>query len=386
MPGLTSIRMTGDKLEIVNQLVLPHTTEYIEINSIEQAHDAIKSMKIRGAPAIASLASLALVFHLSQALELSPTPEYLASPEALQGHVTPILDFLYTARPTAVNLGAATRRLNKTLQSSLVSGKHARAIAEDLIAEGRLIADEDESRNRKMSKWGGDWLVEEDKRNGGSGEVLNVLTVCNTGSLATSGYGTALGLITYLHESSKLGKAYYTQTAPYHQGSRLTALELKALQIPSVMICDTMVGSLFQHHKIHAVAVGADRVARNGDTANKIGTYNAAVLAARHKIPFIVVAPISTVDLDVADGASIPIEHRPPLEACLVRGALYPPSFDSQGNKQQAQVMITPSDLDGIYNPSFDVTPAELITAIVTEKGVAVKKEGESTFDLSGIV
>ncbi|KAH7912002.1 hypothetical protein BJ138DRAFT_1084540 [Hygrophoropsis aurantiaca] len=402
MTRLTSIRFTENKLEIVNQLLLPHTTEFVEINSIEQAHDAIKSMKIRGAPAIASLASLALVLHLSRSLDLSPVPEYLISPTALESHIKPILDFLYTARPTAVNLGAATRRLSKTLQSSIAAGSNARTIADDLIREGRLIADEDENRNKEMSKWGGDWLIEESKRCGKTGGGLNVLTVCNTGSLATSGYGTALGLITYLHENYKLGKAYYTQTAPYHQGSRLTALELQTLQIPSVMICDTMVGSLFQNHKIHAVgkeffawsqtkltfveAVGADRVAKNGDTANKIGTYNAAVLAARHKIPFIVVAPVSTVDLDIADGSSIPIEYRPPLEACLVRGALYPPSFDSQGNKELAQVMITPSDLDGIYNPSFDVTPAELISAIVTEKGVAVKKDGETVFDLSGIV
>jgi len=141
---------------------------------------------------------------------------------------------------------------------------------------------------------------------------------------------------------------------------------------------------LFQHHNIHAVVVGADRIARNGDTANKIGTYNAAVLAARHAIPFIVVAPVSTVDLDVADGSEIPIEQRPSLEACLVRGALYPGSENS--TSEQAVVMITPRGLEGIYNPSFDVTPAELITAIVTEKGVAVRKERERSFDLSGIV
>jgi len=146
------------------------------------------------------------------------------------------------------------------------------------------------------------------------------------------------------------------------------------------MICDTMVGSLFQHHEIHAVVVGADRIAENGDTANKIGTYNAAVLAARHGIPFVVVAPISTVDLEIPDGSHIPIEHRPAIEACLVRGALYP--LPESGPPQQALVQFTPSGLDGIYNPSFDVTPAELIMAIVTEKGVAVKKKGENTFAL----
>ncbi|EDR11522.1 uncharacterized protein LACBIDRAFT_189088 [Laccaria bicolor S238N-H82] len=381
--ALISIRTSDDKIEIINQLLLPHVTEFVQIDTIEQAHDAIKTMKIRGAPAIASLAALSFSQYLSRALQASPLPEYFASPEALKNNLEPVLAYLFTARPTAVNLGAATRRLTTTLNQSIAQGKTTRSIAQDLIDEGKAIADEDVGRNKAMSKWGGDWLFDRVKAGGGSAEKgLNVLTVCNTGSLATSGYGTALGLITYLHETGKLEKAYYTQTAPYHQGSRLTALELKTLNIPSVMICDTMVGSLFQHFNIHAVVVGADRIAKNGDTANKIGTYNAAVIAARHNIPFIVVAPISTVDLAVESGLDIPIEQRPPIEACLVRGILYP----NDGNSKQAQVMITPSGLDGIYNPSFDVTPAGLITAIVTEKGVAVKGEGENIFDLTPVV
>ncbi|KAJ8590234.1 putative translation initiation factor [Rhizopogon salebrosus TDB-379] len=386
MSMLTSIRTSNEKIEIIDQLLLPHTTKYVEITSIEEAHDAIKDMKIRGAPAIASLASLAFAAYIQTGLDAPAPPAFLSSPESLSAHVTSKLDYLFGARPTAVNLGAAIRRLKAVLQSSTGTGKSVRLLATDLISEAKLIADEDFDRNKKMSEHGGEWLAELDRGSGGSGQGLNVLTVCNTGSLATSGYGTALGLITYLHEQKKLGKAYYTQTAPYHQGSRLTALELKTMRIPSVMICDTMVGSLFQHHNIHAVAVGADRIARNGDTANKIGTYNAAVLAARHNIPFIVVAPISTVDLDTPDGSCIPIEHRKPLEACIVRGAVHPFEHDAEGRVRQETVMITPSDLEGIYNPSFDVTPAELITAIVTEKGVATRKEGETSFDLSGIV
>lgn len=185
-----------------------------------------------------------------------------------------------------MNLGAATRRLAQLLNDSIAVGKSVSAIVQDLIVEGKLVADEDVGRNKAMAKWGGNWLVDLVKKNGTSGEGINVLTVCNTGSLATSvgwclyvclpdllvflqGYGTALGLITYLHDTRKLGKAYFTQTAPYHQGSRynvcslfwdyylsgsrLTAYELQTLKIPSVMICDTMVGSLFQHHTIHAV-------------------------------------------------------------------------------------------------------------------------------------
>ncbi|KAJ7838697.1 Methylthioribose-1-phosphate isomerase [Mycena leptocephala] len=345
--GLASIKTSGDKIEIINQLLLPHSTEFIQIESIDDAHDAIKSMKIRGAPAIASLAALAFASDLSRGVKASA--DFVASPESVKAHVEPILAHLYTARPTAVNLGAATRRLTATLDASIAAGKTGQEICADLIAEGT-----NQRRGcraeQKMSQWGGDWLVDVVKQNGGSGSELNVLTVCNTGSLATSGYGTALGLITYLHETGKLASAYFTQTAPYHQGSRLTALELQTLDIPSVMICDTMVGSLFQHHNIHAVVVGADRIAKNGDTANKIGTYNAAVIAARHKIPFIVVAPISTVDLAVADGSGIPIEHRPPLEACLVRGAIYPPSADD-GESKQAVVMITPA------RPERDLQP-----------------------------
>lgn len=383
--ALESIRTSGGTLEIVNQLLLPHRIEYLEINSVEDAFDAIKSMKIRGAPAIASLAALSFAQYLTKALEQSPPPSFLTSTsEDLKTHVVPILSYLYESRPTAVNLGNAIKRLNKTLKEAIEASSDVKEVAQALIKEAKSVADEDVGRNKDMSRFGGEWLVDRVKAKGESGDALNVLTVCNTGSLATSGYGTALGFITYLHETKQLGKAYYTQTAPYHQGSRLTALELKSLEIPSVMVCDTMVGSLFQHHRIHAVVVGADRIARNGDTANKIGTYNAAVLAARHKIAFIVVAPVATVDLDIADGTGIPIEHRPPLEACLVRGALYP--FTEGQEAEIAQIMITPPDLKGVYNPSFDVTPAELITAIVTEKGVATRRAGETSFDLSSVV
>ncbi|RDX55090.1 eukaryotic translation initiation factor 2B [Lentinus brumalis] len=384
--GLTSIRTSEGKLEIVNQLLLPHTVEFIEIKTIDDAYDAIKSMKIRGAPAIASLAALAVAGYLTKALESPTAPVWFESTAAFKEHTEAILAHLFTARPTAVNLGAATRRLSKKLAALIEAGKDVRAIAQGLIAEAKEIDAEDVGRNKLMAKWGAEWLVEQVKNAGGSGDNLNVMTVCNTGSLATSGYGTALGLITHLHETGKLQRAFFTQSTPYHQGSRLTAFELQSLKIPSTMLCDSMVGSLFQHHQIHGIAVGADRIARNGDTANKIGTYNAAVLAARHGIPFIVVAPVSTVDLEIADGSSIPIEQRPAIEACLVRGALFPTVLNADGVKEQATVMVTPEGLEGVYNPSFDVTPASLITAIVTEKGVAVKKAGEDAFDLTPIV
>ncbi len=246
--------------------------------------------QIRGAPAIASLAALSVSQHLARALRTNPPPDFLSSPETLAAHLTPILDYLFTARPTAVNLGAATRRLSRTLQSSLEAGKDVRAIAEDLIEDGKQVAAEDVGRNKAMAKWGGDWLVEQVKDGGGSGDGLNVLTVCNTGSLATSvrdisscmtmrptvilsggiWYGPWTYHLSPRNEETWKSILYADSTiSPGLQvrkllpspsmlinialNPRLTALELKTLQIPSTMIVDTMVGSLFQHHKIHAV-------------------------------------------------------------------------------------------------------------------------------------
>ncbi|KAF8305480.1 eukaryotic translation initiation factor 2B [Clavulina sp. PMI_390] len=394
---LTSIRTSdaSDEIEIINQLLLPHTTEWVKINSIEDAHDAIKTMKIRGAPAIASLASLAVAQNLSRLLKSADTSSsslILASQDTVRAYLTPLLDFLYTARPTAVNLGTAIKRLRAVLVTEVdAASTPVTSLVEKLIKEAHAIVDEDFGRNKEMSRHGAEWILEQYAASPErflEGGKVNVMTLCNTGSLATSGYGTALGVITHLFETEKLGKAFYTQTAPYHQGSRLTSLELLTIGAPSVMICDTMVGSLFQHHNIHAVLVGADRVVKNGDTANKIGTYNAAVLAARHKIPFIVVAPVSTVDLDIPDGSHIPIEHRPPIEACTLRGVPYPPT-SAGGPPELINILYTPPNIDlanGVYNPSFDVTPAELISAVVTEKGVAVRKDGETAIDLSAVV
>ncbi|GJJ06315.1 S-methyl-5-thioribose-1-phosphate isomerase [Clathrus columnatus] len=382
--AIVGLKVDGNSIQIVDQLQLPHIKTYIHINSPDEAYDAIKSMKIRGAPAIASLAALSVSSLLSRSLSESPAPRFLASPDALKQYLRPILLHLNNARPTAVNLGGAIRRL-ATILDQYVGNENepaARELAGALITEGKLVADEDVGRNITMSKYGAEWVCQQPKSL--RTPKLNVLTVCNTGSLATSGYGTAFGLITRLHEISKLEDAFYTQSTPYHQGSRLTALELQSLSIPSTMICDSMVGSLFQHNEVHAVVVGADRIARNGDTANKIGTYNAAVLARRHDIPFVVVAPISTVDMDIPDGSHIPIEHRPAIEACLVRGVSYP--VTNLQTPQPVTVQFTPLGIDKVYNPSFDVTPAELISAIVTEKGVAVKSLEHSSFDLSAII
>ncbi|KZO98862.1 Methylthioribose-1-phosphate isomerase [Calocera viscosa TUFC12733] len=386
--SMSSLRTTGEEIEIVDQLLLPHIVRWVRVDTPAEAFDAIKSMKIRGAPAIASLASLSVARHVTLALSASPQPSWLATPSALTAHLSPILDNLLTSRPTAVNLSQALTRLRGVLARAEAGGWTGVQAAQAVIDEGKAVAEEDVGRNREMSRVGAEWLLAQLEAAGtiAPGEKINVLTVCNTGSLATSGYGTALGLITHLWETGRLARAFYTQSAPYHQGTRLTALELLTLGVPCTMLCDTMVGSLMQHFPVHAVAVGADRVAANGDTANKIGTYNAAVLAKRHGIPFLVVAPVSTLDPATLSGRDIPIEHRPPMEAVLARGVAYPPIAGKE--QEQVVVQIAPPNisLEGIYNPSFDVTPAELITAVVTEKGVAHNAHGAGTIDLSSVL
>lgn len=308
----------------------------------------------------------------------------LESIEDVKAHLLPMLDYLQSSRPTAVNLGEAMDRIRRLLEASPAS---APALLDSVKETCYAVHNEDLARNREMGCLGAEWLWsqrgEAAKAAGKKG--LKVITVCNTGSLATSGYGTAIGVITALFEADELDTAYYAQTTPYHQGSRLTSLELTTLQLPACMVCDTMLGSLMQHEDIDGVVVGADRIVANGDTANKIGTYQAAVLAQRHGVPFVVVAPVTTVDLSLKTGAEITIEQRPAVEATLVRGKnLETGSVDV--------VRISPEGVGAdekpwnqVYNPSFDVTPAELISAVVTEKGVAVRKEGEKSIDVKSV-
>lgn len=294
-------------------------------------------------------------------------------------HLLPMLDYLQSSRPTAVNLGEAMDRIRSVLKES---ESDAAALVDKVKSTCFAVHEEDMARNREMGRRGAEWLWEQ---RGKGKKGLKVITVCNTGSLATSGYGTAIGVITALYEADHLDTAYYAQTTPYHQGSRLTSLELTTLQVPACMICDTMLGSLMQHEDIDGVIVGADRIVANGDTANKIGTYQAAVLAQRHGVPFVVVAPVTTVDLSLQTGAEITIEQRPAVEATLVRGK-------NVDTGEMAVVRISPEGVGAddriwnqVYNPSFDVTPAELISAVVTEKGVAVRKPGEKSIDVKSV-
>ncbi|GFZ48550.1 S-methyl-5-thioribose-1-phosphate isomerase [Saitozyma sp. JCM 24511] len=354
---MTSIRIDGSgQVEIVDQLLLPHS---------------VKWQKIRGAPAIASLAALSLRTHLASQ---PPFP----SPSAVSSHLNPLLDYLQSSRPTAVNLGEAMDRIRSVLSSAPPGGEQeAKQLVDRVVQVCGAVHEEDLERNMEMGRLGAEWLWSKRRQaNGAEKKGLKVVTVCNTGSLATSGYGTAIGVITALFEADQLDTAYYAQTTPYHQGSRLTSLELTTLQIPACMICDTMLGSLFQHNDIDGVIVGADRV---------IGTYQAAVLAQRHNIPFMVVAPVTTIDLSLSTGKEIHIEQRPPIEATQVRGR-------NVETGEMAVVRITPEGVgegkelwQQVYNPSFDVTPAELISCVVTEKGVAERKQGEKFIDVASV-
>ncbi|WVQ79806.1 methylthioribose-1-phosphate isomerase [Cryptococcus sp. DSM 104549] len=377
---MTSLRIDqSGQVEIVDQLLLPHSVEWLPVSTPEEAFDAIKTMRIRGAPAIASLAALTLRSYLSSS---SAPVTASSSPADTLTWLTKTIDYLQSSRPTAVNLGEAMDRIRAVLRDAEVTGQQAGEVIERVKKVCGDVHDEDLERNMEMGRRGAEWLW---KKRGGGKKGLKVITVCNTGSLATSGYGTAIGVITALFQEDHLDTAYYAQTTPYHQGSRLTSLELTTLQIPACMICDTMLGSLMQHEDIDGVIVGADRVVKNGDTANKIGTYQAAVLAQRHNIPFMVVAPVTTIDLSLSSGVDIHIEHRPSIEATQVRG------LNAETGKL-AVVRISPAGVgegdkpwQQVYNPSFDVTPAELISCVVTEKGVAERKEGEKAIDVASI-
>jgi len=306
------LRWRGDRLELLDQRLLPGRKKYVSCRTAEQVAKAIKDMVVRGAPAIGCAAAFGVA--LSK-----------GTPKAYR--------VLAKSRPTAVNLFWALERMKK---------------AKDLEAEAKKIFAEDLAGNRAMGELGATLIPER----------ARVMTHCNTGALATAGWGTALGVI----RSSKRKRitVIANETRPYLQGARLTAWELVQEGIPCTLITDNMAGHLMSRGEVDVVVVGADRIAANGDVANKIGTYTLAVLARRHGIPFYVVAPLSTFDPKIASGKDIPIEERPADEVTGYRGARWAPSGVA------------------VRNPAFDVTPAELISGIVCEKGVILNPNRES--------
>jgi methylthioribose-1-phosphate isomerase len=321
---------TDGVLRLLDQTLLPETVRYLDITTVEAAWEAIRALRVRGAPAIGVTAAYAVVVGM-QTDATNPTLR-----------LRQIVDYLRTSRPTAVNLFWALDRMHRA--AAHLSGASAVELRDRLLAEARAIHAEDEAMCRAIGEHGSALFSD------GQG----VLTHCNTGGLATSILGTALACIISAVGQGKKLHVFADETRPLLQGARLTTWELQHLGIPVTLICDNMAGQVMREGRVHAAIVGADRIAANGDTANKIGTYGVAVLCQHHGIPFYVAAPSSTFDLSLATGAQIPIEQRDPREI-------------THGFGQAT----APQGID-VYNPAFDVTPADLITAIVTERGVVM--------------
>lgn len=386
MSGLQAIRYSGGaspKLEVLDQLQLPHEHHYDVISTCEEAFDCIRSMRVRGAPAIAIVAALALAVELGHV-----SPSFKETPQECITFIDSRLDYLKDSRPTAVDLSNAITLLKHSIRQISTTGEDHIEVNKSIIAAfihaAEKILARDLETNLSIGSFGAAWL--EEQHDAGPSSKISVLTHCNTGSLATSGHGTALGIIRSLYERGALQHAFCTETRPYNQGSRLTAFELVFEDIPSTLITDSMAAALFatkkQEFNIAAVIVGADRVVRNGDTANKVGTYGLAVLARHHGVKFIVAAPTTSIDLETKTGAGIHIEERKKEELTQISGAIV--NQDGSVDPSRVARVATADQRIGVWNPAFDVTPNDLIDAIVTEKGAVVKQDG--VFDFSRIM
>lgn len=334
------LRWLGDRLEMLDQRLLPRRIEWIPCRNATEVATGITTMIVRGAPAIGVAAAYGLALEARRAVERHAPLEVSLEPAAA---------LLRRSRPTAVNLAWAVDRM-MCVFSGLGAGDPV-SIAESLAREACAIHTEDIEGNKRMGAFGAALLP----------ESSTVLTHCNAGALATGGYGTALGVIRAARDSGKTIAVFADETRPYLQGSRLTAWELQRDGIDVTVITDSMAGHFFSKGTFDAVIVGADRIAANGDAANKIGTYSVAVLAATHGVPFYVAAPLSTIDPRCPSGDAIPIEERSAVEVVETRGV---------GPDGEMAVVMTAPEGVRVRHPAFDVTPARLITAIVTEQGV----------------
>jgi methylthioribose-1-phosphate isomerase len=318
---------------MIDQRKLPGKIEWYTCKGYEDVIKAIEKMVIRGAPAIGVAAGMGLA--------LGALSIRVRSYERFKDRFGEMADKLVKARPTAVNLRWAVERMSRLVED--MAGKDVKEIQKTLKRESETILAEDIDINRKIGKNGQRLLPKK----------ATILTHCNAGSLATGGYGTALGVVRAAHEAGKKGEVIADETRPWFQGLRLTAFELMEDNIPVTVITDNAAGSLMHQNKIDLVITGADRIAANGDVANKIGTYQVAVLAKENKIPFYVAAPLSTIDMSIKSGDMIPVEERQPKEISHFR------------NHE-----IGPSGVKTL-NPAFDITPSKYVTAIITEKGIA---------------
>jgi methylthioribose-1-phosphate isomerase len=328
-----TLRWCDDALELLDQRVLPMTVRYERCGTGAEVATAIRQMVVRGAPAIGCAAAYGIALAAREPQARTDIDKAIADADRL----------LRASRPTAVNLFWALDRMARALARAHALGLDRIALAGQLLDEARQIEAEDLAANQALGAWGATLLP----------TGARVMTHCNAGALATAGHGTALGVIRSARAAGNPVTVIANETRPWLQGARLTAWELHRDGIPVTLITDNMAGHLMRLGEVDAVIVGADRIAANGDTANKIGTYSLAVLAARHRIAFHVAAPMSTIDFDIAEGDRIPIEERAPDEVTGYRDTRWAP----EGVR--------------VRNPAFDVTPAELISSIITERGIA---------------
>ncbi len=343
-----AIEWKGDSLLLLDQRVLPEKVEYVKCSSLEDVSAAIRDMVVRGAPAIGIAAAYGIALGVAKlATTEIPGLDEQCMAEAAQ--------LLVSTRPTAVNLRWAVDRVLKTI-APMFGRESVEAVFEAALLEAQLIEQEDIAINRAIGAHGAE-LIKPRTR---------ILTHCNAGALATGGYGTALGVVRKAWQEGKLDKVYADETRPFLQGSRLTAWELLQDGIDVTVLADSAAGYLMSLGQVDFIVVGADRIARNGDVANKIGTYTLACLAQKHDIPFYVAAPFSTFDLAIPGGSSIPVELRHESEVLCFMGRT-----------------LAPKGAKG-FNPAFDITPASLIHGIITERGVVSKPTEAGIHKLMG--
>jgi methylthioribose-1-phosphate isomerase len=339
---LPTVAWENGEIVMVDQRKLPGQEVYVRCKTAPEVARAIKTMVIRGAPAIGVSAAMGIALGMRRS-KASGTRQF-----AVDFNKT--CDLMAGTRPTAVNLFWAIDRMKRVLGAGVQAGRSVDELKDLLEREARAIHDEDVESCRAMGRFGADVVP----------DGARILTHCNAGALATAGYGTALGVIRAAAEQGKVRQVFADETRPFLQGARLTAWELVRDHVPTTVITESMAGPLMRRGDIDVVVVGADRIAANGDVANKIGTYTVAMMARAHEIPFYVAAPLSTIDLATANGDDIPIEQRNPREITHLGSTRLAPDGAS------------------VWNPAFDVTPARLIAGIITERGIARPDYSES--------
>ena len=332
---LPTIEWQPDAVVMVDQRKLPGEEVYVRCKTASEVARAIKTMVIRGAPAIGVAAAMGIALGMSRS-KAQGTKQFAVE-------FNKLCDLMAATRPTAVNLFWAIARMKHAFSDAVLAGQAVAEVQSALVKEAQRIHDEDVQSCKAMGRFGAE-VVPVNAR---------ILTHCNAGALATAGYGTALGVIRAAAEQGKVAQVFADETRPFLQGARLTAWELVRDHVPTTVITESMAGPLMKQGGIDVVVVGADRIAANGDFANKIGTYTVAMMAHAHKVPFYVAAPLSTIDLATADGDAIPIEQRNAREVTHLGTTRLAPEGAS------------------VWNPAFDVTPHHLVAGIITEKGIA---------------